>query len=121
MFTVSVERRFWASHQLTLADGSKEPLHSHNWVVAVEVGSEKLDKAGFVMDFCQLKAMVDNIAADFDNTQLDKLAYFRKNNPSAENVSELIYKEIKPKLPKGVTLEWVKVVEAPGCSAKFGK
>ncbi|MHC4240480.1 MAG: 6-pyruvoyl trahydropterin synthase family protein, partial [Planctomycetota bacterium] len=51
MFTVSVETRFWASHSLVLPDGSKEQRHQHNWMVAAEVSSTKLDDRGLVMDF----------------------------------------------------------------------
>ena len=121
MFTVSVETHFWASHQLTLPDGSKEPLHHHNWAVTVDVSSSKLNSMGLVMDFRQLKAMVDNIVAVFDNIQLEKLDYFQRNDSSAENVAEYIYEKLEPKLPTGVKLENIRVVEEAGCSAKFSK
>ena len=63
MYTVSVETHFWASHQLTLSDGSKEPVHHHNWRVIAEVGSDRLDSMAVVMDFEQLKAAVGDITA----------------------------------------------------------
>ena len=44
MFTISVETHFWASHQLHLPDGSKEPSHYHNWLVTVQVAAEKLNE-----------------------------------------------------------------------------
>ena len=121
MFTIRVETQFGASHQLALPDGSKEPLHHHNWVVTANISSDKLDSMGLVMDFCQLKAMVDEITAEFDNAQLDSIDYFRRNNPSAENVSKYIFDKLEPKLPGGVKLRSVRVVEEPGCSAKFSK
>jgi len=121
MFTVSVETHFWASHQLVLADGSKEPLHRHNWSVTADVSSEKLSSMGLVMDFRQLKAMVDKTIAEFDNMALDKIDYFRRNNISAANIAGYIYEKLEPKLPQGVKLEAVRVVEEPGCSAKFAK
>lgn len=121
MFTVSVETSFWASHQLTLPDGSKEPVHRHNWSVTAQVSSSKLNRIGLVMDFNLLREMVDNIVAQFDNIQLSENAYFKTHNPSAENVAGYIYDQIEPKLPKGVKLEAVKVIEEPGCSAKFSK
>lgn len=121
MFTISVETHFWASHQLTLPDGLKEPLHHHNWAVIVEVGSDKLDDMGLVMDFGQLKTMVDEITSGFDNVQFDSIDYFKRNNPSAENVAKYIFDKLEPQLPKSVKLRSVKVVEEPGCSAKFGK
>lgn len=121
MFTVSVETRFRASHQLTLPDGSKEPLHYHDWVVTAEVGSDKLNSMGFVMDFCQLRATVDKMVAEFDNIPLDSIDYFQRNNSSAENVAKYIFDKLEPRLPSGVKLRSIRVVEEPGCSAKFSK
>ena len=121
MFTISVETHFWASHQLLLPDGSKEPEHHHNWLVTVEVGSKKLNDMDIVMDFHELKAMVDNIAAEFDNKALNDTGCFRQNNPSAESVAKYIYDKIKTGLPQGIKLLNVKVVEQTGCSAKFSE
>ena len=121
LFTVNVETHFWASHQLTLPDGAKEPLHHHNWAVTADVSSGELNNMGLVMDFHRLRTIVDGIVADFDNIQLDRLDYFRRNSSSAENVAKYIYNKLEPKLPKGLKLNHVRVVEEPGCSAKFGK
>lgn len=121
MFTISVETCFWASHQLLLTDGSKEPLHHHNWLVTVEVGSKKLNDMDVVMDFHELKAMVDNIAADFNNKAMNHTGCFQQNNPSAETVAKYIYDKIKTDLPQGVEIMNVKVVEQTGCSAKFSE
>jgi 6-pyruvoyltetrahydropterin/6-carboxytetrahydropterin synthase len=121
MFTISVETHFRASHQLTLPGGEKEPVHSHDWSVTADVSSDKLNSMGLVMDFNQLKAMLDGIGAQFDNTALDAISPFQQNNPSAENVAKYIYDELLIGLPKGVKLRNIRVVEAPGCSAKFGE
>jgi 6-pyruvoyltetrahydropterin/6-carboxytetrahydropterin synthase len=119
MFTVSVETHFWASHRLTLPDGSKEPAHSHNFAVIADVGTEMVGDMGLVMDFRRLKAMLDNIVAEFDNVALDGIDYFEQNNPTAENVAKYIYEKLQPELPKDVKLEAVRVTEEPGCLAKF--
>ena len=119
MLTVSVKTRFWASHQLTLPNGSKEPLHSHNWSVTADVSGDKLSNMGLVIDFRRLAAMLDNIVADFDNMTLDSIDYFQPINSTAENVAKYIYEKLQPGLPKGVKLEAVRVVEEPGCLAKF--
>jgi len=121
MFTVSVETNFWASHQLALPDGSKEPAHHHNWSVTAEVGSEKLNDMALVMDFQDLKEMVENIVGKFDNKDLDEVSYFKKNNPSAENVARYIYEKLQIELPKDVKLQSISVIEEPGCSAKFNE
>lgn len=121
IFTISVETRFRASHQLTLPDGSKEPLHHHDWLVTADVSSDRLDNMGVVMSFQKLKAMIDATVGDFDNAAIETNGYFRQNNPSAENVARYIYEKLRINLPKGVELRNVKVVEEPGCSAKFGQ
>ena len=121
MFTVSVETHFWASHQLALPDGSKEPLHRHNWQITVEVSSDRLNTMGVVMDFCWLKATVKKIVGGLSNTALEEKDYFRQNNSSAEAVAKYVYDKLEPKLPKGVKLDAVTVVEEPGCRAKYRK
>jgi len=121
MFTISVETRFKASHKLNLPDGSKEPAHYHDWVVTAEVSSKKLNNMAIVMNFQKLKQMLDNIVSNFHNTELNKLRYFGQNNPSAENVAGYIFEKLDRKLPKELKLENVKVVEEPGCWAKFSK
>ncbi len=121
MFTISVERHFRASHQLTLPDGSKEPVHRHDWVVTADVSSERLNNIGVVMDFQTLQALIDKIVAGFDNKALESISYFQQNNPSAENVAKYIYGKLLIELPKGVKLRNIRVVEEPGCSAMFGE
>ncbi|MHC4394949.1 MAG: 6-pyruvoyl trahydropterin synthase family protein [Planctomycetota bacterium] len=121
MFTISVETHFQASHQLTFPDGSKEPLHRHNWLVTADVSSNRLNSMGLVMDFHQLKAAVDDIVAKFEGTELDKIDYFQQNSSSAETVARYIYEQLAVELGKGVKLEAVSVVEQPGCSAKFSE
>jgi 6-pyruvoyltetrahydropterin/6-carboxytetrahydropterin synthase len=106
---------------LTLPDGSKEPLHHHDWLVTADVSSDRLDNMGVVMSFQRLKAMIDATVGDFDNTAIETNGYFRQNNPSAENVARYVYEKLRINLPKGVELRNVKVVEEPGCWAKFGQ
>jgi 6-pyruvoyl-tetrahydropterin synthase len=76
---------------------------------------------GLVIDFRRLKTMVDSIVADFDNSQIEKLGYFEKDNSSAEAVAKYIYEKLEPKLPRDVNLNAVTVVEQAGCLAKFSK
>ena len=121
MFTINVQTSFRASHQLALSDGSKEPEHSHNWVVTAGVSSDILNNIGMVMDFGQLKSAVEKIVSEFNNISLDRIDYFKRNNPSAENVAKYIYNKLEQKLPKGLKLRSIKVEEEPGCSAEFGK
>ena len=106
---------------MTLPDGSKEPIHDHDWLVTAAVVGDKLDEMGVVMDFHVLKAMVEKITAELDNTALGDLRYFCQNNPSAENVAKHVYDRLMCELPHGVALRSVRVVEQPGCSAEFAE
>ena len=119
MFTISVEMSFQASHQLVLANGSKEPLHSHQWSVIATVAAEKLDDLGVVMDFHKLRRELGDIIAPFDNQQLYAIDYFRQNSQSAENVARYIYEKLGSRLPQGVKIKAVKVGEEQGCWAKY--
>ena len=121
MFTISVEMGFRASHQLTLPDGSKEAAHRHNWSVTADVAGEKLDNMGVVMDFHGLRAALGGIIAELDDLPLNEIAYFQRNNPSAENVAKYIYDKLAARLPEGVELQGIKVGEEPGCWAKFSR
>jgi 6-pyruvoyltetrahydropterin/6-carboxytetrahydropterin synthase len=98
-----------------------EPSHDHDWLITADVSRAKLDKMGLVMNFQKLKAMLDETVRDFDNTALDTIRYFQRSNSSAENVAKYIYEKLQAKLPKGVKLRSVRVMEEPGCSAEFGE
>ncbi len=121
MFSISVESKFKASHQLSLPGGSREQLHNHNWQVTVEVSRDRLNKTGLVMDFQLLKEKVDNITAGISDMTLEENSYFSDKNASAENVAYYIYEKLCDALPGGVCLEAVKVVEEAGCFATYRK
>ncbi|MBN1974552.1 MAG: 6-carboxytetrahydropterin synthase [Sedimentisphaerales bacterium] len=119
MFEISVETHFYASHELALPDGSKEPSHYHNWSVTADVSSENLNNMGIVMNFHKLRELLENITSKFNKKALNSIKYFQKTNPSAENVAKFIFEKLEPELPDNVKLECVSVVEEPFCTAKF--
>ncbi|MGD9109893.1 MAG: 6-carboxytetrahydropterin synthase [Phycisphaerales bacterium] len=119
MFTITVTTNFWASHQVTLPDGSTEPPHSHNWSVSADVSSVKLDDNGMVMDFCLLKQLLDGITSPLTNQPIDQADYFRKNGQSTEIIAKYIFEKLQPQLPTGVTLEQIQLTEHPGCAVKY--
>ena len=121
MFAVSVEKHFRASHQLVLEDGTKEPAHNHDWSATATLSSAKLNNMGVVMNFQEIKAMLNEAVAEFENSALETIEYFQRKNPSAENVAEYIYEKLHKKLPEGVKLRNIRVIEEPGCSAQFGE
>lgn len=119
MFTVLLETTFKAEHQLTFADGTQEPLHEHEWKVDVAVSAEKLDENDLVMDFEELKMLVEATLLDFRGKRLESVGQFEHRNTSAENVARILHEEIGPKLPDSVRLDYVEVTEARGCRARY--
>ena len=91
MFSVSIETCFEASHRLKLRGGGEEELHKHDWQVTVEVSREGLDESGFVIDFRQLRSMVEKIVSELEGTLLEEHEYFARNSASAEHVCKYIY------------------------------
>jgi 6-pyruvoyltetrahydropterin/6-carboxytetrahydropterin synthase len=121
LFTVSIQTSFWASHQISLGDGRKEPIHSHNWIVTAEVGSGELNKLGLAIDFNRLKKIIDEIISEFGNKPLEEILYFQKNNSTAEMVARYIFEKLEGRLPQNVKLLAVTVTEEPFCRAKYTK
>lgn len=121
MFNVSVKTNFWASHQLTLPDGRKEPPHSHNWTVTAVVSGQKLNQMQLLIDFNKLKKMIDNITEPMTNTLLEKNDFFQKNNSSAEMIAKYIFENLEHQMPEHITLNRVSVTEEPCCSGTFYK
>ncbi len=119
MFTVIVEKSFAAKHQITLPDGGKEPLHSHDWQVAAAVSAEKLDVMGLAFDFVRLGDLLEQVLAPMRNRQLETMDCFRQVNASAENVARHIYDKLSAILPGPAALCWVEVAEAPGCKVRY--
>lgn len=119
MFTLFIESTFTAQHQLTLSDGQQEPLHEHDWQVCVAVSAEKPGPDGMVMDFEELKLLLESLLQEFRDQRLETNPLFEQQNASAENVAHILFRQIQPKLPDTVRLDYVEVTEAPNCRARF--
>ncbi len=121
MFTISVETTFQAKHQITMPNGIKEPLHTHDWIVKTAVTAEKLDRMGLAVEFGSFKDTIEKVIAPLKNAQLEHLKCFLRTSTTAENVAKFIYDKLAKLLPSDVKLEYVEVTEEKGCSAKYWK
>ncbi len=121
MYEITVTSSFVATHAIRLHDGSREPVHEHEWHVRVTVGSQGLDPIDTVMDFHVLEQWVQAVVAPAQGRDLGEVGPFvgGRVNPTAERVAGWIGTEIAIRLPPGVSLVSVSVEEAPGCWATF--
>ena len=99
MFTLKVEATFSSAHNLRGYKGKCEALHGHNWKVAVRVSSDVLDKTGMVMDFTEIKKRLSAVVEKLDHAYLNDIPYFKKVNPTSENISKYIYDRLSSGLP----------------------
>lgn len=95
MFEASVRASFSGAHRLKGYRGKCENIHGHNWEIEVCVGADKLDRQGISVDFRLLKRKLRNVLSALDHRDLNKIAFFRKENPSAENIARYIYISLK--------------------------
>ena len=95
MYNIKIEENFSSAHNLRGYKGKCEELHGHNWKVEVVVSKEKLDKTGMVLDFKYLKMKLNKVLEKLDHKYLNNIAYFKKVNPTSENIAKYIYDRLK--------------------------
>jgi len=95
MYSIKIEAYFSAAHFLRGYRGKCEELHGHNWKVEIIVEAKKVDKTGMVLDFKDLKMELNKPLEKLDHKCLNKIAYFKKVNPTSENIAQYIYKNLK--------------------------
>jgi len=122
MFEVTVEQTFAAAHALRNYKGGCENVHGHNFKVQVVLAGERLDDAGLLVDFIDVKNLMGSVMARLDHQNLNEVAPFDEKNPSAENIAEYFYSQMTGGLvntPVPVRILEVKVWETDIQSATY--
>jgi 6-pyruvoyltetrahydropterin/6-carboxytetrahydropterin synthase len=116
MYIISKQFNFSASHQLlNLPD--EHPcarLHGHNYIVEIELQSERLNQFGFVRDYTDLDALKRFIDDTLDHRHLNEV--LGHDNTTAENLAKFIFDWAKPQWQE-VTA--VRVSETPKTWASY--
>ena len=124
--TVTRKAHFNAAHRLFRKDWNDEKnatvfgkcsnpnYHGHNYELLVAVTGEIDPKTGFVMDLKQLKELIyQEIEVPFDHKNLNiEVPEFQDLNPTAENISVVIWNKLRNKLRPGLELE-ITLYETP--------
>ncbi len=100
MFEISVVLDFSAAHNLRNYKGKCEKLHGHNWQVEAVFGAQKLDSSEMVMDFKQARKLLQQVLKYFDHCYINDTEYFKKFNPTSENIAKFIFDSLAKKVKK---------------------
>lgn len=119
MFELMVTGRFAAAHSLRNFNGRCEALHGHNWRVEVVVRGSQLDQADLLMDFGQLKQLMNQALDRLDHGHLNEIPPFDKVNPSSELIAKHIWEQMAPGLPDHVAMARVSAWESDDSRATY--
>lgn len=122
MYRLKVRAEFSSAHNLRGYKGKCEELHGHNWKVEAVIEKSHLDKSGLALDFHEIKDILQETLQELDHKYLNELAYFKKANPTSENLAKYIYGKISLLLNKNICrLKEVTVWESDSCAATYSK
>ena len=106
---------FEASHRLDHLGPNHPcfPLHGHSYRVTIIVAGEVDPVTGFLIDYAELRRLVQPVIAKLDHTHLNDVGGLPLS--TAEHISHWLWSRLKPTIP---TLEEIIVRETPatGCS-----
>lgn len=84
-------------------------FHGHNYELIVSVTGEIDRETGFVMDMKLLKDLIkEKVENELDHKNLNvEIEWFKKTNPTAENIAVYIWDRLRPFIATANTLEVV--------------
>lgn len=98
MFELKVKNRFSAAHRLQMVGQKCENLHGHNWNVEVRVAGNKLNNAGVLVDFGDIKKFVKHTMDKLDHKFLNEIDAFADRQPTSERIAVYIAENIQKRL-----------------------
>jgi 6-pyruvoyltetrahydropterin/6-carboxytetrahydropterin synthase len=101
MHTICKDFSFAAAHAIRGHTGGCENLHGHNYRVRVYLRARRLDGLGMVLDFADLKAIMQEVLGPFDHRVLNEVAPFDERNTTAELLAQYVHDEVSRRLAGG--------------------
>jgi 6-pyruvoyltetrahydropterin/6-carboxytetrahydropterin synthase len=142
MYRISKEFSFSMGHRLSHHEGLCKNIHGHNYTVIVSLKSLNLNENGMIMDFGDLKAIVNSYLKQYydhalmvnevDTDGIEKLKevipYLKvlivPYEPTAENMSKEIFDYVTNEVKKyngEIDVDFVTVYETDGSQATYSK
>lgn len=96
---LSHEFSFEASHRLDHLGPSHPcyPLHGHSYRVTIQVEGEVDPVTGFLIDYAELKRIVQPVITQLDHTHLNDVAGLSLS--TTEHIAHWLWQRLKPVLP----------------------
>lgn len=95
MYTVAVQRDFIAQHYLIGGDwGAENDLHSHHYVVELQLHGDELDQHGYLVDIVEIEQQLEAQLNHYRDHTLNDLPEFAGLNPSIEHFARLLAKAL---------------------------
>jgi len=131
MYSITCKFHFCYGHRLLDYDGKCAHPHGHNGQVEITLESETLDARGMVLDFSELKRIVNDwLEENFDHKMVlaenDPLVpvlaamhepmFLMPCSPTAENFAQTIFNFVKE---RGYSVRQVVFWETDKCSATY--
>ena len=99
MHSLMVKKDFIVRHFLTGKDWGKESeIHSHHYVMELEIKGKTLDSNNFLIDIVELNKVLNESAEYFQDHVLNSLPEFKDQNPSLELFAKILCEKINKRL-----------------------
>ena len=95
MFEVIVQQTFASGHSLRNYHGKCENVHGHNYRVEVTFQGDRLNEAGLLVDFVEVKHLMNKVIDYLDHQYINDLKPFDVLSPSGENLAKYFHDEIR--------------------------
>jgi 6-pyruvoyltetrahydropterin/6-carboxytetrahydropterin synthase len=99
MHTIFKDFSFAAAHAIRGHTRGCQNLHGHNYRVRVHLRALQLDELGMVLDFADLKSIMQEILGPFDHRVINDVPPFDQRNTTAELLAEFVFGEVGRRLP----------------------
>ena len=120
MYELTIKTHFDAAHSLVDYPGACARLHGHTFGVDVVISGLALNSIGLLYDFKELKDNVNAILDRFDHRHMNEIAPFDEVSPTAENVANYLYHELKKSgLPTGISVKRVTIWESQDAGVSY--
>jgi 6-pyruvoyltetrahydropterin/6-carboxytetrahydropterin synthase len=98
MYTIWKDFTFAAAHAIRGHTRGCQNLHGHNYRVRVHLRARELDALGMVLDFADLKAIMQEILDPFDHHVINEVPPFDRRNTTAELLAEHVHEQVCSRL-----------------------